>query len=90
MVKIARVERALSQDNLAQRLNVSRYTVMKVEQGNPNVAIGIVFEAAAIVGIPLLASDDQELQQLERRTSNFNTLIPKRVRSTRESTDDNF
>lgn len=37
---------------------------MYLEKGNPKVAIGIVFEAAAIVGVPLLAEDLEGLQKL--------------------------
>lgn len=90
LIKAARTGRGLSQLNLAQRLNVSRQSIMAIERGDPTVAIGIVFEAAVIVGIPLLAEDKQALQTLERTIANFNTVLPKRVRPKNEPVDDNF
>ncbi len=90
MIKLARRERKLSQNNLAQRLNVSRYSIIAIEKGDPTVAIGMVFEAAVIVGIPLLAADLQELQKLSHTITSFNALLPKRVRLKNEPTDDNF
>lgn len=90
LIHVARTERGLSQNNLAQRLNVSRYSVMAIEKGDPKVAIGVVFEAAAIVGIPLLADNNQALQKLEGTLSSFTAVLPKRVRIKNEPTDDNF
>lgn len=90
LIRVARTERGFSQNNLAQRLNVSRYSIMAIEKGDPKVAIGMVFEAATIVGIPLLAGNDQELQKLERTLASFTAVLPKRVRLKNEPTDDNF
>lgn len=90
LIHVARTERGLSQTNLAQRLNVSRYSVMAIEKGDPKVAIGVVFEAALIVGIPLLADNNKALQKLEGTLSSFTAILPKRARFKNEPTDDNF
>lgn len=90
MIKLARTERGFSQHNLAQRLNVSRYLVMAIEKGSPTVTIGVVFEAAAILGIRLLAEDALALQKLESTIASFNAILPKRVRLKNEPVDDNF
>ena len=90
LIRLARTERGFSQLNLAERLNVSRYSVMAIERGDPKVAIGVVFEAAVIVGVPLLAQDKQELQKLEHTLAGFNAVLPKRVHSKNEPIDDNF
>lgn len=55
IVRAARLSRRMAQSELAERLGVSRYTVMAVERGDARVAIGTVLEAAAIVGVPLVA-----------------------------------
>lgn len=89
LIKLGRTERRFSQQNLAERLNVSRYSVMALEKGDPKVAIGVVFEAAAIVGIPLFAEDLPALQKLERTIVSFNAILPKRVRK-HEIIDDNL
>jgi transcriptional regulator with XRE-family HTH domain len=90
LIRTARTERGLSQSNLAQRLNVSRYSIIAIERGDPKGAIGAVFEAAFIVGIPLLADNNLELQKLERTLVHFRALLPKRVRIKNEPIDDNF
>jgi DNA-binding XRE family transcriptional regulator len=38
---------------LAERVGVSEVTMLKVEHGDPGVRLGIAFEAAALVGVPL-------------------------------------
>jgi transcriptional regulator with XRE-family HTH domain len=87
MVKAARLERTLSQADLAARLNVSRYTIMALERGNPKVSIGAVFEAAYIVGIPLL---DDDLQKTSANISHLVTILPKRARRKKQEVDDDF
>lgn len=88
MIRVARKKRRISQSNLAERLNVSRYTVIALEKGEPSVAIGVVFEAAAIVGIPLLAEDEEKLQKLAKTVAQFSAVLPKRIRD--RSIDDKF
>jgi len=90
MIRTARLERKLSQQDLAQRLNVSRYTIMSIEQGKPNVAIGAAFEAAYILGIPLLAEDIDELKRMNAHLSRFAAILPKKIRNKRGDLDDNF
>lgn len=90
MIRVNRKERNISQDNLAERLNVSRYTIIALEKGDPKVTIGIVFEAAYIVGIPLMAEDDAQLQKLAKTITQFNTILPKRIRKKEKPVDDNF
>ena len=90
MIKCARLERRLSQDNLAKRLNRSRYTVMAIEKGDPNVAIGVVFEAATIVGVRLLENDKMSLQKLSNTVSNFAAVLPKKAKQKIEKYNDDF
>ena len=79
MITIERKERLMSQANLGERLGVSRYTVMALEKGDPKVASGTLFEAAAIVGIPLLADNPQALAQLATSITQITRLLPQRV-----------
>lgn len=90
MLKNARIERGISQANLALRLNVSRYSVMALEKGDPGVAIGTVFEAAAIVGLPLLAENVQMLKKMNYETAHLQALLPKRVYPKRGPIDNDF
>lgn len=52
-VRAARLRRGWTVGELAERAGVSRPTMMKVEHGDPGVAVGTVLEAAVLVGVPL-------------------------------------
>lgn len=90
MIKASRKQRRISQHNLAERLNISRYTIMALERGDPKVAIGIVFEAAYILGIPLLAEDEIALQKIAKTVSLFNAILPTNIRKKVRPNDDDF
>ncbi|MFV2060138.1 MAG: helix-turn-helix domain-containing protein [Gammaproteobacteria bacterium] len=90
MIKAARLEQSFSQADLAHRLNISRYTVMALEKGDPSVAIGTVFEACTIIGIPLLAENTNRLLHLSTTVANFASVLPERSRSAITELDDNF
>ncbi len=80
----------MSQSELAQRLGVSRSTVVAIEQGSPTVALGTVFEAAVIVGIPLLAEDKKDLDELAASIAAIARVLPKRGRGKTPVIDDDF
>lgn len=88
MIRLARLERKMPQTELAERLGVSRQTVSAVEQGDPKVGIGIVFEAALILGISLLAPDHQALDKLSTVVGGLATLLPSRTGAAKELSDD--
>ena len=90
MIKAARLERGMSQAELSQRLGMSRYTVIALEKGEPKVGVGTVFEAATIVGIPLLAGDQRELNKLATTVANLASLLPERSRRKKVALDDDF
>jgi Uncharacterized protein conserved in bacteria len=78
MIRGCRLERGITQQNLADRINVSRYTIIAIEKGDPKVAVGVVFEAAYIVGIPLLVDGRDEMKNLSLNLSNLAAILPKR------------
>lgn len=88
MIRLARLERKMPQIELAERLGVSRQTVSALEQGEPKVGIGIVFEAAVIVGIPLLAPDRPTLDKVSTVVGGLATLLPSRTGGVKELSDD--
>ncbi|MCF6263710.1 MAG: helix-turn-helix transcriptional regulator [Xanthomonadales bacterium] len=90
MIKAARKERNMSQAALAERLGVSLLTVRSIEKGNLKVAVGTVFEAAAIVGIPLLAKNQRELDQLTKSLAALTTILPQRSGRKTVIADDDF
>jgi len=90
MITAARKERNMSQSALAERLGVSRLTAIAIEKGNPKVAVGTVFEAAAIVGIPLVAESQRELDQLAKSVAAITRVLPQRSGRKTEPPDDDF
>lgn len=90
MIKAARLERGMSQAELSRRLGVSRYTVIAIEKGDPKVGVGTVFEAATIVGIPLLADDQRALNKLATTVANLTSILPERGRRKKVALQDDF
>jgi len=90
MIQIARRERRISQQSLAERVGVSRQTISAIEKGDSKVSIGTVFEAAMVVGVPLLAENRQSLQQLSTVVSGLASLLPERTRTKKIKIDDDF
>ncbi len=90
MIKAARLERGMSQAELGERLGISRHTVIALEKGAPKVSVGTVFEAAHIVGIPLLANDQREFNKLATLVASLTSILPERRGRGKVVLDDNF
>ena len=90
LIAITRQERMISQAALAERLHVSRQTVMAIEQGKQKVSIGTVFEAAHLLGIPLFTEDSRELSGRQSILNEFSALLPKRTRHKKPRVSDDF
>ena len=58
-VRAARLERRWTVEELAERVGVNHTTLRKVERGDLTVGLGVAFEAAALVGLPLFGGDDE-------------------------------
>lgn len=90
LIKTARQHVGMSQIDLAVRLGVSRQTVIAIEKASPQVSVGIVFEAAHIVGVPLLSDSQDSLNQWQTVLSGFNALLPQRIHTKQVDIDDDF
>jgi len=88
MIRAGRIARRWSQQGLAERLGTSRFTLSKIESGDPSVAIGTVFEAASLVGIPLLGDTQDQRASHARAVTAEVALLPSRVRE--RIVDDDF
>ena len=62
-IRLARKRRKITVEMIAERANVSRQTVWKVEKGSPSVAIGIYAKVLGAIGMQedllLIARDDE-------------------------------
>jgi len=87
-IRVARLRRGWSVRQLAERIGVSHPTVLKVERGDPTVAIGTALEAAGLLGIALFGdADARERYGAHKRTEL--ALLPAAGRN-RSVVDDDF
>jgi transcriptional regulator with XRE-family HTH domain len=89
-IKLARKQRKWSEKNLADRAGISRATLQKIENGEMTCAIGLVFEAAALVGLNLFEQDKIPLSISIENVSNKIALLPRRIKSKTKAVDDDF
>ncbi len=89
-VRLARRERRWSVQELADRAGITPFTLSKVERGDLTVGLGVAFEAAALVGVPLFHEDRSRLRIDTERTRDRLALLPQRVRARREGVKDDF
>ena len=90
LIRVARKERKMTVQELADRTGISRGLVQRIETGDPSCSIGAAFEAATIVGIPLFDLDSKQLPQKLAQTNEKLTLLPKWVHKPRRNVNDDF
>jgi transcriptional regulator with XRE-family HTH domain len=79
-VRAARLERRWTINELAERVGASYNTTHKVERGDLSVELGVAFEAAVLLGVPLFG-DDPERRRIEgARLSDRLAVLPERAR----------
>ncbi len=97
LIRIGRIERKLTAQDLAARAGISRALLYRIEQGDPACSIGAVFEAATIVGVPLFDPHQESGRTLRdlrnvlaHDTARRLTLLPKKVRTSAKVVKDDF
>ncbi|MCT4604107.1 MAG: helix-turn-helix domain-containing protein [Marinifilum sp.] len=50
-IKLARLRRNLSTEQIAERANLSRPTLAEIEKGNPNTSMGAYLQVLAALGL---------------------------------------
>jgi len=89
-VRLARLERRWTLEELAERVGVNHATMRKVERGDLTVGLGPALEAAVLVDVPLFHEDPDrrrlEMRGLETRLA----LVPQRARRPRSAVNDDF
>lgn len=89
-IRAARTHKGWTQKQLAERIGSQQKTISAIEAGKATVAIGTVFEAAAMAGVRLFDAEGDELARLRRRGEETVGLIPRRVRPRSMDVDDDF
>ena len=90
LIRIHRIERKIGIEELASRVGVSRDMMRRIEQGDPRCGIGLVFEAATIVGVPLFEGDRSRVTTLLNEQKDKLRLLPKAVHKSRAEVKDDF
>lgn len=90
MIRLGRKQRKMTERELAERLGIARSTLQLIEKGDPKVEVGLMFEAAAIVGVKLFDADEKGIAALSSRTDDRIALLPKHVYKTEKRVKDEF
>ncbi|MCF8237626.1 MAG: helix-turn-helix domain-containing protein [Saprospiraceae bacterium] len=81
-IKLARLRRQLSSEQVAERANISRPTLTSIEKGAPTVSIGSYIVVLQVLGLEkdflLLAKDDELGRKLQDARIHTGERAPKR------------
>lgn len=83
-VRLGRLERRWTVEELAERVGVNHATIRKVERGDLTVGLGPALEAAVLVGVPLFDAEPTGLGPALRDVRAGLALVPSRARRPRE------
>ncbi len=89
MIKLGRVERKITAQDLADRAGISRGMLQRIEKGDLKCEVGVVFELATLVGVKLFDADAPSLARHISRTEDRLALLPKQIRKPKV-VDDEF
>ena len=90
LIRSARKQRKLTAQEVADRAGISRGLLQRIERGDLKCGIGAVFEVATIVDVKLFDADETLLARHIRQTENHLALLPKSVRRSPRTVDDDF
>lgn len=89
LIREGRIKANLTAESLAERAGISRALLRRIERGDPGCSIGVAFEVAAILGIPLFEADSRDIARRLGHSQDKQVLLPRAVRpSAREVKDD--
>ena len=78
-IKLARLRRKLSSEQVAERANISRPTLTAIEKGSPTVSIGSYIQVLFVLGLAddflKVANDDE----LGRRLQDAKLIVKERA-----------
>lgn len=90
LIRLARKERRMTAQDLAERAGISRTTLQKIERGEMTAEIGLAFELAALAGVTLFETGHSTAAASTAVVEGRLALLPKAVRSRRDDVDDDF
>jgi transcriptional regulator with XRE-family HTH domain len=90
LIRVARKERKMTTQEVANRAGISRGLLQRIEKGDPKCELGATFEVATIVGVKLFDAEATTLTKHIRQTEEKLGLLPKSVRKKVKVADDDF
>jgi len=78
-IKLARLRRKYSTQQVAERANISRPTLLSVEKGNPNVSIGAYIKVLFVLGLEKDILDVAKDDVLGRRLQDASLIVKERA-----------
>jgi transcriptional regulator with XRE-family HTH domain len=89
-IRIARKRRAITMEDMASRMFVTRKTLARLENGDPGVSLAVFVAALWVLGLEKdllqIAAPDQDQVGLYREQQR----LPERIRPTKSKDDLNF
>jgi len=80
--KLARLRRKLSMKQVAERANISKATLWRIEKGDPGVSLGNLYQVLIALGLEkdllLLAADDELGRKLQDADLSTKKRAPKK------------
>lgn len=89
-IKLGRKQKRWTENELAERAGISRATLQKIEKGDMSCAVGLVFEVATLVNIPLFEQDRYPLSRQVEQIRDKVALLPRRIRTRQDAVNDDF
>lgn len=91
LIKLSRKQHRMSESELAARAHIARSTVQKIEKGDPSINIGLVFEAANVVGVALFnTNDSHDLKRQNNFLTDQLTLLTRKSKKDNSELKDDF
>lgn len=90
LIHCERVEKGLTITEVAERAGISRGLLQRIERGDMGCSIGVVFEVASILGIPLFTAEPASLTPHLALVRDKVALLPQAVRQSRQPLKDEF
>lgn len=78
-IRLARLRRKLSAEQVAERSNISRKTLWAVETGSPGVAIGTYAQVLFVLGLEKNLMKVAEDDKLGRKIQDADLVVKKRA-----------
>ena len=78
-IKLARLRRRFCTQQVSERANISRPTLLSIEKGNPNVSIGAYVKVLMVLGLEKDIDKVTKDDDLGRRLQDANLIIKERA-----------